>query len=112
MLVCPRQPPITYSTSASVPPDSAIAWPFAKSRHPAGVQTAGNLEREQQTCREAISEVNEKEAMPHKALLVTVGLLHDDQIVGYRSAVADNIRQCAFFIQVLRTIGGPSHREN
>jgi len=77
--------------------------------HRVFISAPGDLKREQDACRDAISEVNGKEAMPHKALLVSVGLIHDDQIVGYRSAVADNIRQCAFFIQVFEDDWGPQN---
>jgi hypothetical protein len=77
--------------------------------HRVFISAPGDLGKEQDTCRGAIGEVNEKEAMPHKALLVSVGLIHDDQIVGYRSAVADNIRQCAFFIQVFEDDWGPKN---
>lgn len=73
------------------------------------IATPGDLAREQQTCRDAISEVNEKTAMPEKTLLVSVGLLVDEQIVGYRAAVADNIRQCTFFIQVFEDDWGPKN---
>jgi hypothetical protein len=77
--------------------------------HRVYISTPGDLEREQETCRKAISEVNEKEAMPHKVLLVSVGLLYDEQISGYRAAVADNIRQCTFFIQVFEDDWGPKN---
>lgn len=73
------------------------------------ISTPGDLQLEQQTCRAAISEVNEKEAMPHKTLLVSVGLLYDDHITGYRSAVADNVRQCTYYIQVFEDDWGPKN---
>ena len=41
------------------------------------ISTPGDLLREQDACRAAISEVNEKEAMPQKILLVSVGLRED-----------------------------------
>ncbi len=71
------------------------------------LSTPGDLAREQQTCRAAISEANEKEAMPLKILLVTVGLQQDTQIEGFRAAVADNVRQCTYFIQVFQDDWGP-----
>ena len=77
--------------------------------HRAFISTPGDLQCEQQACRAAIGEVNEKEAMPQKNLLVSVGLPHDDQIVGYRAAVADNVRQCTFFIQVFQDDWGPKN---
>jgi hypothetical protein len=60
----------------------------------------GDLEREREACRHAISEVNANEAMPCKILLATIGLTNDSHVVDYRSAVAENIRQCSFFIQI------------
>jgi hypothetical protein len=69
----------------------------------------GDLERDRQTCREAISEVNETKAMPFKTLLVSVGLTSDDQIVGYRSAVAENVRHCTYFIQIFEDDWGPKN---
>jgi hypothetical protein len=73
------------------------------------ISTPGDLEAEQQTCREAISEVNASKAMPLKILLVSVGLREDGQIVGFRSAVADNVRQCTYFIQVFEDDWGPNN---
>jgi hypothetical protein len=69
----------------------------------------GDLEREREACRNAISEVNEREAMPSKILLVTVGLTSDEQIVGFRSSVAENVRQCAYFVQVFEDDWGPKN---
>jgi hypothetical protein len=73
------------------------------------ISAPGDLELEQQTCRTAISEVNEKEAMPRRTLLVSVGLREDGQIEGFRSAVADNIRQCTYYIQVFEDDWGPKN---
>ena len=73
------------------------------------ISTPGDLEREQDTCRKAISEINELEAMPQKVLLVSVGLREDGQIVGFRSAVAENIRQCTYYIQVFEDNWGPNN---
>jgi len=69
----------------------------------------GDLERERDACRSAIGEVNSASAMPAKILLVTVGLNNDDGIVGYRSAVADNIRESAYFVQVFDDDWGPKN---
>jgi len=67
----------------------------------------GDLQKEMNACREAISQVNKDLAMPAKILLVSVGLNSDDQISGYRAAVSDNIRQCTYFIQVFEDDWGP-----
>ena len=69
----------------------------------------GDLERERDACRTAISDTNSVSAMPAKILLVTVGLTSDDGIVGYRSAVADNIRQCAYYVQIFDDDWGPKN---
>ena len=73
------------------------------------ISTPGDLQREQDTCRAAISEVNEKEAMPQKTLLVSVGLREDGQIEAARSAVAENVRQCTYFIQIFEDEWGPKN---
>jgi len=75
--------------------------------HRVFISTPGDLQREQDACRAAISEVNAGEAMPQKILLVSVGLREDGQIEGFRSVVADNVRQCAYFIQVFEDDWGP-----
>ncbi len=73
------------------------------------ISAPGDLQREQDTCRAAISEVNEKEAMPQKILLVSVGLREDGQIEAFRSAVAENVRQCTYYIQVFQDDWGPKN---
>jgi hypothetical protein len=73
------------------------------------LSTPGDLAREQQASRAAISEVNEKQAMPKKILLVSVGLREESQIEGARSAVAENVRQSSFFIQVFEDDWGPKN---
>jgi len=73
------------------------------------ISTPGDLLREQDTCRAAISEVNAAEAMPHKILLVSVGLREDGQIEGVRSAVAENVRQCTYYIQIFEDDWGPKN---
>ena len=73
------------------------------------ISTPGDLQREQETCRAAIGEVNEKEAMPRKVLLVSVGLREDAQIEGFRSAVSENVRQCTYYIQVFQDDWGPKN---
>jgi len=73
------------------------------------ISTPGDLGRERQACHEAIAAVNETTAMPAKVLLVTVGLREDEHIAGCRSAVADNVRWCTFFIQVFEDDWGPKN---
>lgn len=77
--------------------------------HHVFLSAPGDLAKEGDICRSAISDVNANEAMPLKMLLVTVGLTSDGQIVDFRSAVADNIRQCAYFIQVFEDDWGPKN---
>jgi hypothetical protein len=73
------------------------------------ISTPGDLQQEQDTCRAAISEVNANEAMPQKILLVSVGLREDGQIEAARSAVADNVRQCTYYIQIFQDDWGPKN---
>jgi hypothetical protein len=77
--------------------------------HSVFLSAPGDLERERDACRSVISDVNGAEAMPSKILLATIGLTSDEQIVGFRSAVAENIRQCAYFIQVFEDDWGPKN---
>jgi len=77
--------------------------------HRVFLSAPGDLEKERETCRNALSDVNANEAMPAKVLLVTVGLTSDSHIVDFRSAVAENIRQCAYFIQVFEDDWGPKN---
>jgi hypothetical protein len=67
--------------------------------HRVFLSAPGDLEREREACRGVISEVNAAEAMPLKILLVTVGL----------TSVSDNIRQCAYFVQVFEDDWGPKN---
>jgi hypothetical protein len=75
--------------------------------HSVFLSAPGDLERERDACRTVISDVNAAEAMPSHILLATIGLTSDEQIVGFRSAVAENVRQCAYFIQVFEDDWGP-----
>jgi len=77
--------------------------------HPVFLSAPGDLEKERDTCRTALGEINESQAMPSRNLLVTLGLNNDSHIVDFRSAVADNIRQCAYFIQVFEDDWGPKN---
>jgi hypothetical protein len=69
----------------------------------------GDLEKERDACRAAISDVNGNAAMPAGILLVTVGLTQDSQVTDYRSAAAENIRQSSYFIQVFEDDWGPKN---
>jgi hypothetical protein len=73
------------------------------------ISAPGDLERERDACREAIGEINENEAMPLKILLVAVGLREDGSIEAFRSAVAENVRQCTYYIQVFDDDWGPKN---
>ena len=77
--------------------------------HRVYISAPGDLEREKQLCREVISEVNEAEAMKDKILLVSVGLREDGAVEQVRGPVADNIRQCSYFIQVFEDDWGPKN---
>ena len=77
--------------------------------HRVYLSAPGELEKEKQLCREVISEVNEVDAMKDKILLVSVGLREDGAVDQIRGPVADNIRQCSFFIQVFEDDWGPKN---
>jgi hypothetical protein len=77
--------------------------------HQVFLSAPGDLEKERDACRTAISDVNAAEAMPSKILLVAVGLTSDDQIVSFRSTASDNIRQSAYYIQVFEDDWGPKN---
>ena len=77
--------------------------------HNVFLSAPGDLETERQICRAAFGEMNADHAMPRKVLLVNIGLINDGQIVDHRSAVAENIRQCAYFIQLFEDDWGPKH---
>jgi hypothetical protein len=71
------------------------------------ISAPGDLQMEQDACRAVISDVNEKEAMPRKVLLVSVGLREHGQIEAFRSAIAENVRQSSYYIQVFEDDWGP-----
>jgi hypothetical protein len=71
------------------------------------ISAPGDLERDRETCYEAIAQVNESTAMPAKVLLVSVGLRDNEQITGNRSITSDNVRWSAFFIQIFQDDWGP-----
>jgi hypothetical protein len=71
------------------------------------VSAPGDLDRDRQACYDAISDVNEKTAMPAKVLLVSVGLRENNQVEGHRGIVADNIRWSSYFIQLFEDDWGP-----
>ncbi len=73
------------------------------------IATPGDLQPEQDACRAVVSEVNAKDAMPHKILLVSVGLREDGQIEVARSAVAENVRQCTYYVQIFDDTWGPKN---
>ena len=75
--------------------------------HRVFISAPGDLTRERDATRAAISEVNEKQAMPHKILLVSVGLTEDAQIINFRAAASENVRQAAYFIQIFQDDWGP-----
>lgn len=71
------------------------------------ISAPGDLEPDRQACYDAIADANEHIAMAAKVLLVSVGLRDNEQIVGSRSAVSDNVRWSAYFIQVFQDDWGP-----
>jgi hypothetical protein len=75
--------------------------------HHVFLSAPGDLEKERDICRSAISEINENEAMPSQVLLVSVGLPNAALIIEFRAAVAENIRQSTYFVQVFEDDWGP-----
>jgi hypothetical protein len=71
------------------------------------ISAPGDLAADRDACHEAIARANETTAMPAKILLVEVGLREDEQIAGFQSIVADNVRWSSFFIQIFRDHWGP-----
>ena len=69
----------------------------------------GDLDTEKNLCRAVVSQLNEAEAMPAKILFVSVGLPNDALVESHRGAVADNIRQCTYFIQLFEDDWGPKN---
>jgi hypothetical protein len=82
-------------------------WKHGFDMHRVYLCTPGDLSREQDICREAMAEVNETDAMPSQILLVPVALMDHAHAMEFRAAVADNIRQCAYFVQVFEDDWGP-----
>lgn len=75
--------------------------------HRVYISAPGDLEAEREACRAVIGETNERLAMPSKVLLVSVGLPQEGALDQYRAAVADNIRQCRYYIQIFQDDWGP-----
>jgi len=71
------------------------------------ISAPGDLAADRDTCRAAIAAVNEKDAMPSKILLVSVGLPNDDQILAHRAAVAENVRAASYYVQIFEDDWGP-----
>jgi hypothetical protein len=84
-------------------------WKHGFNMHNVFISAPGDLEKERETCRNAIGDINVSDAMSAQILLVTLGLTNDSHIVDYRSAVAENIRQCAYFIQIFEDDWGPKN---
>jgi hypothetical protein len=71
------------------------------------VSAPGDLESDRQACYDAIAVVNETTAMPAKVLLVSVGLVDNNQIASHRSIVSDNVRWSTYFVQIFQDDWGP-----
>ena len=77
--------------------------------HRVYLSAPGDLEAEKQLCRAVISDVNETDAMKDQILLVSVGLREEGAVEQIQGPVADNIRQCAYFIQMFEDDWGPKN---
>jgi hypothetical protein len=70
-----------------------------------------DLEPERQAFYDVIGEVNETEAMPEEILFVPVSVLPNlADLTVFRKPVDDNVRACAFYVQVLHHTWGPAAR--
>ena len=77
--------------------------------HRVYLSAPGDLDKEKDICREAISQVNGSDAMKDKILLVSLGLREDGMIEQVRGPVTDNVRQCSYFVQVFEDDWGPKN---
>ena len=71
----------------------------------------GDLEEERQAFYEVMADLNEKEAMPHGILFVSVSLpatTIDKR--PYQAAISENVRACRYYIQLLEDTWGPPER--
>ena len=84
-------------------------WKHGFDMHRVFLSAPGDLSADREAVRSAIAKVNQDLAMPERILLVAVGLPDDDQIVGYRAAVAQNIRESAYFVQIFQDDWGPKN---
>jgi hypothetical protein len=71
------------------------------------VSAPGDLVADREVCHRVIACVNEAISMPEKILLASIGLREDEHIVGYRAAVADNVRSSTYFVQIFQDDWGP-----
>jgi hypothetical protein len=73
--------------------------------------TPGDLEEERQAFYKVVAELNEQEAMPRGILFVSVSLVPNmTDKRAYQGPVAENIRACRYYIQVLEDSWGPPQR--
>ena len=68
--------------------------------------TPGDLESERLLFHNVVAEVTESEGMPRQTLLVPVTCLRNEHLLLFRKAVEENVRQCAYFVQVLNDSWG------
>ena len=68
--------------------------------------TPGDLESERLFFHNVVAEVTETEGMPRQTLLVPVTCLRNEHLLLFRKAVEENVRQCAYFVQVLNDSWG------
>jgi hypothetical protein len=73
------------------------------------ISAPGDLAADSEACRWAVSETNEKAAMPLRVMLLPVGLQTDEQILMHRAAASENVRAASYFIQIFQDDWGPKN---
>src|SRR5215472_14756635 len=72
---------------------------------------AGDLEPERAAFYEVMAEFNEAHAMPRNVLLIAVALpAHTLDKRPFQAVIAENIRACRYYIQVIEDTWGPAEK--
>jgi hypothetical protein len=73
--------------------------------------TPGDLEPEREAFYEVVGEFNESEAMPRNILFVALSIVPRVTYKPvYQDAIDENVRSCAFFVQLFGGTWGPPER--
>ena len=84
---------------------------MAYSMHRIFCATPGDLEIEREAFYKAMADFNERHAMPRGILFVSVSMVPGVlDLRPYQGVLAENIRSCRYYIQVLEDSWGPPFR--